>query len=658
MKICLVTMELLGAHKNGGIGTATSYLSLLLAKHGHEVTVVHLGPPLPEEDDWTQRYRDNSVTIISLQQNTMVVMPDWVRPSVFVYEYLKTRLHELIIFPDWLGLGYASILAKQAGLSFQRTALVVMAHGPSEWLVEANRTLVKDASTLATIFMERQSIEGADQVIGPSQFLLDWMDNRGWALPRPRAMPLHLGADDKDAPASTGTAIGSFDSISFFGRLEERKGVRLFTQALLTAELPDRLQIHYLGREATCSASEIRSIIEQYRPALQNRIHFHTNYDAREAQNFLIENNSLAVIPSLTDNSPCVVSECIQRNIPFLATAVGGIPELIHPEDWDAVLCKAHPRALAAKLSSTVKHGLPRLTRPSISPSAIATEWLAWVDGVVHAFTSMAVPPAIHYNRQAANPECSVVIAHYERPGLLLQTLSSLAVQTFKAFEVVVVDDGSVGAASIDLLADLEQSTLPFPLRVVRQQNRYLGAARNNGVRHAQSDRIIIMDDDNVAFPTMIETFLRAEASTGADIITCQMQVFTDASRYPDPSQLRSGERWAFTGGPAELGVSFNCFGDANAIYQRSAFDRIGGFFEEHGVGHEDWQFFARASLAGLKIISLPVPLYWYRRTPSGMLLSTDPYRNMKVVWDVYRAHLGPRGAFFADLAARHPVYS
>lgn len=42
--------------------------------------------------------------------------------------------------------------------------------------------------------------------------------------------------------------------------------------------------------------------------------------------------------------------------------------------------------------------------------------------------------------------------------------------------------------------------------------------------------------------------------------------------------------------GSAEAGAFKNCFGDANAFVRREAFERVGGYTEDYGVGFEDWE--------------------------------------------------------------------
>jgi glycosyltransferase involved in cell wall biosynthesis len=225
-----------------------------------------------------------------------------------------------------------------------------------------------------------------------------------------------------------------------------------------------------------------------------------------------------------------------------------------------------------------------------------------------------------------------VIVTHYERPRLVKQALDALVVQSDRNFEVLLVDDGSQSDDAVAFLNRLTNGYCGLKLRVLRQQNRYVGAARNAGLRQAETSHVIFLDDDNVPFPNMVEVFRDAACASGAAAITCQMQVFTEPMAEPNLQVLFTGERWAFPGGPVALGAIRNVFGDATAIYRRDVLLSVGGFHEMHGVTHEDWQMHLRVILAGHHLLSLPVPLFWYRVVPDSMIHSTSIYDNMRVV--------------------------
>ena len=129
------------------------------------------------------------------------------------------------------------------------------------------------------------------------------------------------------------------------------------------------------------------------------------------------------------------------------------------------------------------------------------------------------------------------------------------------------------------------------------------------------------MDDDNVLLPEALSILVQAALASGADVLTCPMNLFT-GNKVP-----RTVERvWVPLGGAAGAGVYRNVFGDANALWKKSAFLQLGGFTTDYGVGHEDWELFAEAVLRGLRLELVPKPLYWYRVNENGMLLSGDQW--------------------------------
>lgn len=75
------------------------------------------------------------------------------------------------------------------------------------------------------------------------------------------------------------------------------------------------------------------------------------------------------------------------------------------------------------------------------------------------------------------------------------------------------------------------------------------------------------------------------------------------------------------------MGLFKNCFGDANFFVQTEAFNAIGGFTEEHSVGLEEHEFFAKAVFSGYKLEVVPEPLLFYRMhdEASQMVFSLDP---------------------------------
>ncbi len=106
-------------------------------------------------------------------------------------------------------------------------------------------------------------------------------------------------------------------------------------------------------------------------------------------------------------------------------------------------------------------------------------------------------------------PEISVVIPTYNRIGPLARTLDSLYSQSLQKdrFEVIVVDDGSTDPTLGTLQA--LKNKWEDRLIVLQQEHRFSGAARNLGIRSANSDLILSMDDDILADKDLLNHHLR-----------------------------------------------------------------------------------------------------------------------------------------------------
>lgn len=243
----------------------------------------------------------------------------------------------------------------------------------------------------------------------------------------------------------------------------------------------------------------------------------------------------------------------------------------------------------------------------------------------------------------ASRPRVSVCISHFNRTSLLRQTLASVLACGYPELEIVVVDDGSAVPGIAGELAEIEAELAAVNGKVVRQPNSYLGAARNTAVRNSTGELIVFMDDDNLAHPGMIDAFVDAHLATGADIVTSRFAMF-DGTDAIEPGRDIPREIGVPLIPDLAVGVLSNCFGDANMLITRAAFEKIGGFTEDFGRGHEDWELFARASTLGLRHELLNRAHFWYRVAAQSMLrgresAQVDFQRNIRAY-----AHELPQG--------------
>jgi hypothetical protein len=229
--------------------------------------------------------------------------------------------------------------------------------------------------------------------------------------------------------------------------------------------------------------------------------------------------------------------------------------------------------------------------------------------------------------------DTTVIIQSHEQPDLLEQNLQSLMRQTQKGFSVIVVDDGSASEKATQYLDAVEKRFASLNLKLIRQKNSHPSVVPDADINAATSQFVVLLDDDDVAFPDMVRTFRTAVRTSQADVVTCGIKYFNDENQSTTADG--NGTEDFFPAGPILLGAIHNCFGDYSGIYRTEIFGKVGGFRTRHGVADGSWAMHLRIATAGFRILSLPEPLVWYRARKAGMLSATPTYSNARVIASV-----------------------
>ncbi len=311
---------------------------------------------------------------------------------------------------------------------------------------------------------------------------------------------------------------------------------------------------------------------------------------------------------------------------PLICTGSGGTAELLDPSLVPALTCASDRHSLAERLLTAVQEGLPQ-ARLAVAPAVTLRRWIE-----LHQFwLSKARPVLPKCPKRRHRPKIAVVITHFQRPAKLFDAVMSIAAQTYANMEIVVVDDGSGDPLTWQALDCMKPLFAKLNVRLLRQSNQYLGAARNAGVEATQSDYILFLDDDDVALPNLAHSLATVAESTRADIVNC-IQLYMPETRrseaYPFPEQFSEKASYIPIGGPLSVAPYDNCYGGSTVLIRRTALKRIGGYTEDYGIGHEDFELYVRALQAGLSIEICPLPLVLYETGRPSMLTTTSRLRN------------------------------
>lgn len=227
-------------------------------------------------------------------------------------------------------------------------------------------------------------------------------------------------------------------------------------------------------------------------------------------------------------------------------------------------------------------------------------------------------------------PPISVVIPCYNGAKYIASTLRSVLAQEGVELEVIVVDDGS-GDGSAELVER------EFPqVRVVRQANAGVAAARNQGIRCATHPWVAFIDADDIWLPgKLLAQWALLQANPQARMAYTAWQVWTCDDPEPAPDwlqalQARAG-RPADWGGPtgwiyADLLVDCHVW-TSTVFAERALLLELSGFDATMRIG-EDYDLWLRASRL-TPIVRVPRPYALYRLHP-GNVTKRVPSANHK----------------------------
>ena len=262
--------------------------------------------------------------------------------------------------------------------------------------------------------------------------------------------------------------------------------------------------------------------------------------------------------------------------------------------------------------------------------------------------------------KEVVPPLVSVIIPVRNGRAYIDEAIDSVLSQSFRSFEIVVINDGSTDG-------DYDQLTQKDPrIRVLHLAGNGVSTARNRGMQAAQGGVIAFLDADDVWFPGKLQAqvnylqvhpevgvvfggFLKWEASQGEGFPPAS-ELVIDCLGLTFPETARSG--WLYTRLLMGLLVGMN-----TAMVRRSVLDAIGGFNTSLSQA-EDYDFWLKASrIAEMHALDGPVALYRIHTASAMHRLAQDN----ALITVLHAAHLrwgleGPDGDWLSAHAFQQRI--
>ncbi len=251
-------------------------------------------------------------------------------------------------------------------------------------------------------------------------------------------------------------------------------------------------------------------------------------------------------MPSLLENSPYAVAECVEHGVPFLAADVGGAPELIVERDRERLLVPPTPDDFAVALARVLSSDngfAPAASRACARRVACRLARAARNRGTVAT--------AVGSSRGARRRHR----ARRRRPPARAEAGRADAVRNV---EVISAEQ------------------------------------RRDGLDRATAEWVVFLDEDDAPEDELLDALVAAQAASNADVVTVGVRPADD----PDAVQL-------FLGAPGVFGIVENQYGVLGLLRRSLAI----GQPSLDGGGDRDWLLFARSGLDGACVVSIPEAL-------------------------------------------------
>lgn len=219
-------------------------------------------------------------------------------------------------------------------------------------------------------------------------------------------------------------------------------------------------------------------------------------------------------------------------------------------------------------------------------------------------------------------PSISIVIPCYNSGKYLPEALSSISEYSgANKYEVIIVDDGSTDADTLELLDRLKQDVYI----IIHQKNGGPAAARNTGVRNANAEYILFLDSDNKIRSNVF-------IDKGVSVLNQNAEVGVyhgNPAFFGDVSGERLFEKGVFD---LKRMIRYNYI-DMCSMVRKAAWQEVNGLDEKRLImGHEDWDFWLRIGRTKWQFYYTDEVLFDYRVVANSMVtqsIASEKYSQM-----------------------------
>lgn len=210
------------------------------------------------------------------------------------------------------------------------------------------------------------------------------------------------------------------------------------------------------------------------------------------------------------------------------------------------------------------------------------------------------------------NPRVSVIIPAYNVAGYISETLDSVFAQTYKDYEIIVVNDGSPDTETLEKTLEKYLDKIIY----LEQENKGAAVARNTGIENSRGELIAFLDADDIWLPEFLDTQTKFLDANDYEMVYCDAYLFGDSyTKYK--TFMEDAPSFGIADFEALLTTRCNVITSGTIVKKRNLFDV--GMFEKEKVNAHDFILWLKLAKNGTRIGYQKKPLLKYRVLISGL---------------------------------------
>ena len=213
-----------------------------------------------------------------------------------------------------------------------------------------------------------------------------------------------------------------------------------------------------------------------------------------------------------------------------------------------------------------INKGFPLVKAKALSQSKSNIQGVLDTIKLIKSIKPEIIP--IGLNDKTIDISFSIIVPAWNRAHCIVQALNSVLNQTYKKFEIIIIDDGSTDRLDRVIKRNFDKEIKKEIIKYIRISHSGVSAARNEGLKRAKNEWIAYLDSDNVMHPAFLETFAIAISKQTQESVLCA---------YCKMKMLNSGK---VIGEPFSLEklIKRNYIDLGTFVHHRSLYEKLGGF--------------------------------------------------------------------------------